>query len=515
MQFTYRLRSYTSRLLRSVIACGLFIGVAGQAWAATCESVGRLAFPAAQITSSAVVYAGRFKPPAEGTASSNAVYERLPSFCRVTATLTPSADSEIAIEVWMPAENWNGKFQALGNGGWAGRIGYADLANAVALGYGTAATDAGHTGNSGAFAVGHPEKVTDMAYRAVHEMTVHAKAIIAAYYETGPRQSIWNACSTGGRQGIGDAIRYPEDFEAVIAGAPAVNWMDLHVGRLALHQAVNRHGTPLPASKYPLVHAGVLAACDASDGVADGVLENPAACRFDPGVLACTDADTSNCLTPPEVASARAFYEPIRTQDGTVVMPGLERGSELGWGTLGGPEPLGNALDGVRYVVHQDPAWDWRMFVLDTDLALAQRADPDGSLSVRDPDLRAFFDRGGRLLMYHGWNDPQVPPGNTLRFWDEIVRRYGDAVGRSVQLYMIPGMNHCTGGPGTDRFNMMAALEQWAAAGRAPERIPAAHLADGVIDRTRPLCAYPQVAKYAGSGSIDAAESFVCAAPQP
>jgi feruloyl esterase len=151
--------------------------------------------------------------------------------------------------------------------------------------------------------------------------------------------------------------------------------------------------------------------------------------------------------------------------------------------------------------------------MLEQDLALARQADPDGSLSVSDPDLQPFFARGGRLLMYHGWNDPQVPPGNTLRFWEEITKRYGDAVGRSVQLYMIPGMNHCTGGPGTDRFNMMAALEQWAAAGRAPDRIPASHMTDGVVDRTRPLCPYPQVAKYLGLGSTDAAENFSCQLP--
>ena len=219
------------------------------------------------------------------------VFARLPEFCRVTATLTPSSDSDIKIEVWLPVSGWNGKFQAVGNGGWNGSIPYAALANAVIAGYATVGTDTGHVGNTSAFALGHPEKLIDFGYRAVHEMTVKAKSIIDHFYGTAPTLSIFNGCSQGGRQGITSAVRYPADFDGIVVGAPAVNFVHLHAGRVAMNRAVN--ATPasaLPAAKLPLINQAVLAACDAKDGVADGVLENPGACAFDPKVLQCSGA---------------------------------------------------------------------------------------------------------------------------------------------------------------------------------------------------------------------------------
>src|SRR5262245_42242153 len=280
--------------------------------AESCESLARLTLDKATITAAEQVAAGSFVPPTAGrqpTAAQLRPYATLPVFCRVTAALTPSSDSDIKVEIWMPAARWNGKFQAVGNGGWAGNISYAALAAAVAAGYASASTDTGHVGNNGAFALGHPEKVTDFGYRAVHEMTVKAKTVIDAFYGARPTLSIWNGCSQGGRQGVTEAVRFPGDFDGIIAGAPAVNWVHLHAGRIAMNRAVN--ATPassIPPSKYPVIHQAALAACDARDGVTDGVLENPGACTFDPQALQCSGQGDSACLSPAQVESARRMY---------------------------------------------------------------------------------------------------------------------------------------------------------------------------------------------------------------
>jgi len=507
------------------------------ATAATCDALASLTLPNGRVTSALPVAAGAFTPPAPlraggalaaasaapapappaGTASRYAV---LPAFCRVTATLTPSADSDIRIEVWLPEPSkWNGKFQAVGNGGWAGAIVYTALADALAGGYATANTDTGHVGGTASFAIGHPEKVIDMAYRAVHEMTVQAKAITHAFYGSAPRFSIWNGCSLGGRQGITEALRYPADFDAIVAGAPAVNWMDLHVGRMALNLSANR--TPdavVPASKYPLIHDAALAACDARDGVKDGVIDNPVACRFDPAVLACkAGQDQANCLTAAQVTSVKALYSPVTNPaTGEIIVPGLEPGSELSFATIGGVVPLATALEAEKYIIHQDPNWDFRTSTIAGDLEAARRADPNDALSSSSANLKPFFDRGGKLLMYHGFQDPQVLPQNSVNYYKKVVAGTGKGLeGKQIALYMVPGMNHCAGGPGTDTFDKMAAIESWIASGKAPESIPASHRTSGIVDRTRPLCQYPKVAKWRGTGSTDAAENFSCVIDSP
>jgi feruloyl esterase len=237
-----------------------------RASAASCESLATLALPNTSIVLAQTVAGGAFTPPVSGGLPANnaSPYSKLPAFCRVAATLKPSGDSDIKIEVWMPVSGWNGKFQSVGNGGWAGTISYAALAAAVAGGYAGASTDTGHQGNTAAFAVGHPEKVVDIAYRAVHEMAVQSKAIIDAYYGGAPKLSFWNGCSTGGRQGITEAAKYPDDFDAIVAGAPAINWMHLHVARMAISAVVHRSGDSyIPPAKYPMIHDAVLQACDA------------------------------------------------------------------------------------------------------------------------------------------------------------------------------------------------------------------------------------------------------------
>ena len=508
------------RCATALLAGALLAAAPAGAAAASCESLAALVLPQTTVTAAEVVPAGAFVPPGPAaTAAARRIFAAAPAFCRVAATLAPTADSDIKIEVWLPAATaaipWNGKFQAVGNGGWLGSISYTAMAEAVAGGYATASTDTGHAGNTAAFALGHPEKLTDFAYRAVHEMTARAKSIVDAFYGKPPSLSIWNGCSQGGRQGVAEAVRYPADFDAVIAGAPAVNYMHLHAGRMAVNRAVN--ATPdavIPPAKYPLVHRAVLAACDARDGLADGVIENPAACSFDPRALQCTGHDDSACLTPAQVASAQTMYAGA-THPGTKarVLPGLAPGSELGWAVIGSPAPILYAADAFKYIIHKDAAWDGTRFDPAVDFDRAIAADPDDAIGSTNPDLRPFFARGGKLLLYHGWSDPQVTPYNTIDFFQKVVATSGTtAVGSSVQLYMVPGMNHCTGGPGTDTFDKVAVMESWMATGSAPARIEASHRTSGTVAHTRPLCPFGQVARYDGAGRSDAASSFSCVA---
>jgi feruloyl esterase len=481
---------------------------------AACVDLAKLTTPTAVISAD-VVAAGTFK--AGVGAGATAAYARLPEFCRVAATLRPSSDSDIKVEVWLPIAQWNGKFQAVGNGGWAGNIPYPAMAAALTDGYATAGTDTGHTGGTAAFAVGHPEKVIDLGYRAVHEMTAQAKTLINSFYGRAPQFSIWNGCSQGGRQGITAAVRYPTDFDAVIAGAPAVNWMNLHAGRMAANRAANRsEAATIQPDKYVLVHNAAVAACDMNDGVKDGLIENPLSCRFDPKVLQCSGVDTAGCLTPPQVESARALYAPVLDpRTGQEVLPGLAPGSELAWATAASARPVATAFDAFRYIVFEDANWDPATFNPATDIERTLRADRNDVLNSASTDLKAFFDRGGKLLMYHGWADTQVTPLNSINYFQKVAARFGPhAVGTSIQLYMVPGMNHCTGGAGTDVFNKVAAIEQWLTAGIAPDRITASHVTNSTIDRTRPLCTFGRVAKWTGSGSSDDAANFVCVAAE-
>ena len=507
----------------SVLA-GLFltsVHIAGQAPAAappgrsggSCESLAALALPHTTITLAQIVAPGAFAPPSGRQGRGAQAYSSMPAFCRVAATLAPSSDSDIKIEVWLPASGWNGKFQAVGNGGWAGVISYAALAQAVTAGYATASTDTGHTDDNGAFALGHPEKVIDFGYRAVHEMTVQAKAITSAYYTAAPTVSFWNGCSLGGRQGINEAMRYPADFNAIVAGAPAVNAMYLAGARMAISRVVHR--TPesyIPPEKYPAIHTAAIEACDALDGVKDGVIENPSMCHFDPKVLACKDADGPSCLTSAQVETARALYAPVRDpKNGATVFPALlEPGSELGWATLAGPQPINTVQDPYKYLVFNDANWDWRTFNTSTDIALGVQKDA-GIINAGDPNLKPFFERGGKLLMYHGWADQQVAARNTVDYFTKVTGIAGKkAVGKSIELYMVPGMGHCAGGPGTDTFDKMAAIEQWVKTGAAPDAIVASHRTAGVVDRSRPLCPFGKVAKWKGTGSTDEAANFSC-----
>ena len=479
--------------------------------AQSCEALSSLKLPDATITAATSVAAGAFAPPTRGGRGGGG-FSDLPAFCRVEATLKPSADSDIKVEYWLPAATaWNGKFQSTGNGGWNGNIDMNALAAGLRRGYATASTDTGHQGGGGPW-MQNKEKMIDYGYRAVHEMTVKGKAIASSYYNNAPKLSYFTGCSAGGRQGLIAAQRFPDDFDGIVAGAPALNATGRAVFSMWVAQNLHKDETAyIPPTKYAAIHNAVLEACDALDGVKDRVIENPLKCTFNPKVLACTGADSATCLTEAQVDAARKMYLPVvNTKTKKEIFPGLAYGSELGWATFGAPQPFGIGAQMFQYMVFNDPNWDFKTLNFDEHMALVDKAEA-GLINARNPDVSKFTSRGGKLIQYHGWADPQIPSASSTQYYQSVLDKMGGSkVMDSYRLFMVPGMNHCGGGDGTATFDMLTALETWVEKKQAPASIPASHTADGRVDRTRPLCPYPQVASYKGSGGTDEAANFVC-----
>ena len=480
---------------------------------APCDSLRTIALSRATITSIDFVAAGSAAP---GRGGRGAPAGSLPAYCRVAASLTPSADSHIEMELWLPVENWNGKFLAVGNGGWAGTISFDAMAAGLRRGYATASNDTGHTGGSASFAPGHPEKVIDFAYRAMHEMAVQSKTIIQTFYRRAPQLSYYQGCSTGGRQGLMEAQRYPEDFDAIIAGAPVHNMLHLNVSQVALQVDMLRSPSRLVSTQQRTLFANaVVAACDQRDGVKDGIISEPRACRFDPSVLACKGTEAGNCLTPPQVENARSVYAPATTKNGTAVYPGRSPGFEAGWRVPAQGAPINPLFaDTPRYIGRQNPEWDPMTFDFETDLALALKN--AGFIEATDPNLAKFKARGGKLLLYHGWADPGPAPENTINYYDAVNKTLGGKQDDWMRLFLMPGVGHCGGGVGPDQADFLTAIERWREAGEAPGQIIAARPAGrggASTPMTRPLCPHPQIARYRGAGSTDEASSFSCVAP--
>jgi feruloyl esterase len=493
--------------VRRYLSSILFLFALPLAAQTTCERLAQAAIPNAVIALAAPVTAGDFKPE-QSAGGPNSPTLHVPAFCRIAATLHPTSDSSIGIEVWLP-EDWNGKFQAVGGGGWAGVISYPAMAAALAEGYATSSTDTGHKGSNAEFAPGHREKMIDYGYRAVHEMTVVAKLLITARYAGSPRLSYWNGCSTGGRQGLQEAQMYPADYDAILAGAPA-NYL-LHLNAWDLQAALINQKDEVhlvPATKLAMLHRAVLEKCDGLDGVKDGLLNDPRACKFDPSALLCKGSETAACLTAAQLESVQAMYAPAKRKDGTLVYPGMPYGGEQLWTRLFAPSPFGIALSTYRYAVHESAAWDWHSFDLDADVALADRK--LGYVHAINPDLTAFRDRGGKLLMYHGWADQLISAENSINYHAAVERKMGGNQDNWYRLFMVPGMGHCRGGDGPNQFNAMGALERWREASEAPVQILATHVTNNNVDVTRPLCPYPQVAVYKRVGSSNDATNFVC-----
>jgi len=473
-------------------------------WGADCGSLASLSLPKTTIVSSRAYAEGELRP-------------NMPAFCRVQGVAKPTDDSAIQFEVWLPAQKWNGKFRGVGNGGYAGSISQAELAAAVMAGYVGAGTDTGHAagGTDAAWALGHPQKVIDFGWRAIHETADKGKAIATAFYGEAPRRSYFQGCSNGGRQALMEAQRFPADYDGIIAGAPANYWTHLLTRAIWDVQALmNDPASYIPPTKVAAIENAALAACDAIDGVTDGVIDDPARCKFNPAVLECKGADSDTCLTAPQIAALRKILSGPRNAKGDVVFPGTPPGGAPGgngwdgWTTGAAPgKSLGYAF-GTQFfknMVYEKADWDFHSFTVDHDMKLADDK-LSQALNSTNPDLKAFRDRGGKLILYHGYSDAAIPAQNTIDYYTSVVQRMGlKDVDGFVRLYMVPGMQHCGGGPGPNVFNMTDPLVRWVEDGSGPGPVVARN-----GERTRPLCPYPQVAKYKGSGSTDDASNFVC-----
>ena len=493
-------------------------GAGAQTPADSCRVLTSRALPDTRITLAEAVTGGSLTP-----AGSTNVISNLPPFCRVTGVIAPTPDSEILFEVWMPLEKWNGKFAGVGNGGWAGVISYGALAEQLRRGYATASTNTGHPAapgvNAAQFAFEKPERLIDFAYRSQHETALKSKALVEAFYAKPPARSYFIGCSSGGYQGLMEAQRFPGDYDGILAGAPANNWTRLMAGDLDGVLAVFKDSAShLPPAALGLLHRRVLADCDVADGVTDGVLEDPGKCAFDPGVLTCTAGQSqASCLTPGQVEAARRIYRGLRDpKTGAQLYPGLAPGSEPWWPNRDPANPFPIPISHYKWLVFGDPNWDWKTFDFadapDYQAFLEAESKFAPILNATNPDLRAFRDRGGRLLQWHGWNDQLIAPRNSIDYYESVKAHFGpgDEVRGFYRLFMAPGMAHCSGGTGPNSFDMQAALEDWVERGVAPDRIVATRSINGVVDRLRPLCPYPQVAVYTGKGDTNDAANFAC-----
>jgi len=496
-----------------------------------CAEAARARLPDTRITRAELVRATgeTVAPGTEDGVGQKAPVKVHRSFCRVAGVVAPA----IAFEVWMPAEGWNGRFQGLGLGAFLGKLPFAAMAQALDKGYAVGGTNTGHFSESddGTWAMAdgklNEQLVGDWTHRGVHEMTVKSKAIVEQVYGRPAHHSYFTGCSSGGFQALSEVQRYPGDYDGVLAGAPASYLTHLQTAQLFFGLATKLSpATDLqqPVDKLPALHKAVLDACDDLDGVKDGLIENPAACRFDPATIACKDSDGPACLTGPQVEAVRRIYADVTRRDGSKVFPGLPMGSELQWSLMAGGY-LGNtgqvefAQSFYRYFVFQDPAWSYKTMDLDRDLATADRR--VGRFNANNPDIGAFRARGGKLIQYHGWADWGISPYSSIDYFKAVATAlHGSASPEAVRqtqdfyrLFMIPGMSHCRGGAGPDVFDGLGALVAWVEQGQAPARMTVAKLENDKPVRTRTLCVWPEVAHYKGRGSTDEAENFKCRPP--
>lgn len=504
-----------------------------------CTALKHFTAPDTEITSAIDVPANSFKNPSQGEASPAI---DLPAFCRVQGVLRPTNDSNIKFEVWMPLSGWNGRFEQLGNGGYAGKIFYRFLIPELRRGFAIAATNDGHVdARDQSWAINHPEKVIDFGYRAVHTTSERAKTIIEAFYGQAPVYSYFNGCSDGGREALMEAQRFPLDFNGIIAGAPANFWTHLMVGGVWTEQALlNNPASYIPASKLPAIQAASLAACDALDGVKDGLVEDPSLCHFDPAVLLCKGTNNPNCLTSAQVETARKIYSgPRNSRTGKQIFPGYAPGAEAAitdwpediigsWPNGGWDFILGNWF--YSDMVFEKPAWNFRTLNFDSDVVVAD-AKLSSILNSTNPDLRQFKAHGGKLIQYHGWADAAIAPLSSINYYQSVVHKMGGLkeTRKFYRLYMVPGMSHCADGPGPNSFggilqprfpqadakdDIVDALMQWVEHNGAPEKIIATKFRDdnpskGIL-MSRPLCPFPAHARWIGKGSTNDAANFIC-----
>jgi feruloyl esterase len=534
----------TTRSLLFAAACQLVFGgaaMAGQATGASetraaagaleadCRRLATTVLPQTRIVSAQVIAAGAYQPAATNVppnptpqqqaaaADRTALFRSLPAFCQVRADIATSPASSVAVETWLPLAGWNRQFLATGYSFYGGNMDPVLLAEAIKGGYATATTDGGGAGVRGAsFLLNQPEKLKDVGDRAIHEMTVHAKALARTFYGSAPESSWFEGCGGEGRQGLAAAQRHPEDFDGIAVGGLAHDTTHFAFAQVWAWQAA--HETPesyIPPAKLPALNEAALNACDRLDGAADRLIGNPERCSFDPQVLACRGAETDQCLTPGQVSAARKIYSPVvNPRTGERIFGPLMPGSERSWtGAVTGQLPSSYAIDFFKYLVFKDPEWDVlkRPLNYDGDLALARTV--DSTFNPVDPDLSRYVARGGKLLIYGGWNDVAIPPGANTDYYRSVVERMGAArVQDAVKLVMVPGMGHCPGGfgPPVYDFNPLALLKDWKERGISPDPLVARVLDRGEQVREVLACAWPQVPMYRGSGDVKLAASFEC-----
>jgi feruloyl esterase len=440
-------------------------------------------------------------------------------FCRVVGFIEPVPNSHIGFEVWMPpAAKWNKRFFVVGNPAFEGAIKYQGLMGALDKGFATASTDTGHQDPGHKWAMGQPERIIDWTHRAVHETTVVSKRLIQAFYGNPPSYSYWNNCHNGGRQGLTAAQLYPEDFDGIVAGDPAYYLTHLQTGSEYLSWVALKDGTSapgfIPPAKYPAMHRAVLDACDARDGVKDGAIEDPTRCNFDPASIQCHGPDQLSCLTSAQVETARRIYAGAKFADGKQIYSGFEPGSELLWNAMiAGPEPLFINNDFFKYMAFEDPNWDFKTFDIEADTRkIDARLGP--VINTLQTDLTAFKARGGKLIMYQSWNETWVPPRTITTYYKSVADTMGgeSKIKDFYRLFMVPDFGMCPSlFPGT--FDALGAVQRWREEGIAPDQIIANYSDRGRVYKKRPVCPYPQVAIYKGSGDTNDAANFSCGAP--
>jgi feruloyl esterase len=519
-EFALRQAIHSSTL---VAACLAILWGGTPAHADACADLSALKLANTKITSAETIPADTHVPlPGVPAAALNG----LPSFCRVAAEIQPAKDSDIKFEVWMPGSGWNGMLMGRGNGGFAGSIHYFEMSYGLRNGYATVSTDTGHSADSSNadWALGHPQKVVDFGYRAIHEMTVKAKLIVKAFYAVPPHHSYFDSCSNGGRQALMEAQRFPEDYDGITAGAPANNWTHDVAGFMWNMQALyNNPASQIPPSKLPIINSTFLKACDGQDGVKDGEITDPRACHFDPAALLCKDADTDSCLTAPQIDALKKIYSGMKDSHDRTIYPGYLPGGELGpsgWAAWIDAPAIDQSMQYTlglafyREMVYADPQWNLRSFAVDRDVKFTDKKLAK-ILNATNPNLKPFADRGGKLILYQGWNDAAIAPLNMVDYYDSVVAAVPAESDSFIRLYMVPGMQHCWGGSGAVDFDVFSSLKRWVESGQAPSSILArqhqnpADLSSQVI-MTRPLCPYPEQARYKGSGDTNSAANFEC-----
>lgn len=485
---------------------------------------------------------GASLPSMTGTPGAGPKVAGLPAFCRVTGSIHPEPGSDIRFEAWLPKDGWDGRFNGANSGGLAGYINYNDLAAGIRAGQAVAGSDTGHSASpgDGTWAKGHPEKVRDYGWRAVHLTTVTAKKLIAAYYGRGPDHSYFIGCSNGGRQALIEAGRFPDDFDGIVAGAPAARLTDVTASTINAIQAQTPLGTEIRPEQAELLQAEVIKQCDSADGQADGLVADPRQCKFDASKLACGASDSPQCFTQPQIAALNQIHAGPHDKAGHLIAvgyppSGAESGSPvkaMGW--------EGNILAKFRGMagktLSEEILTNFAAAPIATDATFDFNRDPArlkallGKDLDAQPDFSRFFARGGKLIMWHGWADPILPPEASVAFYEAALRKSGPKAKDGLRLFMLPGVQHCVGGSGPDAIGQIgaplptekpersvgAAIQAWVEQGRVPDSIVgrrgmiAMAMHPDAPEKQRLICAYPAHAVLQPGADPDKASSYDC-----